>query len=354
VPSGNGNLNKCLKCRFPEYLEQNLQTSTREQFSNQTGYLVKQKPVRIGLSGKLRMTTESATSKTGVRDALLAYGAWGLFPLYWKMLESVPALSILFHRILWSWVFYTFYRGVLHRQWSIGVPKSWHTRGGLLLAATLLSINWFLYIWAVNNGHIVESSLGYFINPLVNVLLGVIVLKEVLNRDQKIAVLLAVIGVAVLTWEAGRLPWIALALAVTFSLYGLIRKQISISSVQGGQAESFLMFFVVLGLLWQQGMSVKPANLHDGILLVGAGVVTGLPLLWFVEAAKKLPYYVMGFFQYIAPSLQFLTGVLIFHEPMSGWKLAGFSLIWAGMGWLLFRTSMNYRAARKRVLQNPI
>lgn len=295
-----------------------------------------------------------APSKSGVRDALLAYSAWGLFPLYWKMLDTVPALSILFHRILWSWVFYTLILGIVHQKWNFGIPKSWHTRGGLLLGAALLSVNWFLYIWAVNSGHIVETSLGYFINPLVNILLGVVVLKEVLNRDQKIAVVMALLGVAVLTWEAGRLPWIALALAVTFSLYGLIRKKIDIGSVQGGQAESFLMFFVVLGLLWQQGMSVVPPTTQDGFLLVGAGVVTGLPLLWFVQAAKKLPYYVMGFFQYLAPSLQFLTGVLIFREPMTPWKLVGFAMIWAGMGWLLFRTAMKYRHMRRRAAQNQI
>lgn len=279
----------------------------------------------------------SSSTVHGARYALLAYSAWGLFPLYWKLLREVPALSVLLHRVFWSFIFYVVLTWWLNRRKEQKFLSSSQMLG-TLLASLFIGTNWFLYIWAVNDGQIVETSLGYFINPLINVILGVIFFKERLLRSHKIAFGFAVIGVGVLTWEAGRIPWIALVLALTFGLYGLLRKKIQITSYEGGLWESLLMLLPVAGLVWWQELPVAPARSVDWVFLVGSGIVTGLPLIWFVEAAKRLPYYLMGFFQYLAPTLQFLTGVLIFHEPLSPGKLFGFIFIWVGIGWLLIST----------------
>lgn len=289
------------------------------------------------------MTNEE---KNGVRYALAAYGAWGLFPLYWKLLQTSPSVVILFHRVLWSWVFYSFYRAYRERRWSFGFPANKRLLLQISGSALLISVNWLTYIWAVNGGHIVESSLGYFINPLMNVLFGTFLLRERLSRDQTVAVVMAAIGVVILSVEAGRPPWIALALALTFSAYGLARKKIEVGSFAGGQAESLLMVVPVLLLTISQGVNPLSASARDWIFFVGAGVVTGLPLIWFVEAGKRLPYSFLGFFQYIAPTLQFLTGVLVFRETVTPLKMAGFATIWLGLAWMLGRSAWTYSRAR--------
>lgn len=274
----------------------------------------------------------------GARYAILAYSAWGLFPLYWKLLAGVPALSVLLHRIFWCILFYSALRLRRSRHGVFGFrlsPKDWL---GVSVAAVFIGTNWLLYIWAVNAGHIVETSLGYFINPLINILLGIVFFKERLLRYQKVAVFLALIGVGILTWEAGRIPWIALSLAITFSLYGFLRKRIDVGSVEGGQLESLLILLPVAAVVLFLGKPLVPERSVDWVFLIGSGIVTGLPLIWFVEAAKRLPYYLLGFFQYLAPTLQFFTGVVIFHEPLSTWKFTGFAFIWAGIAWLLWKT----------------
>lgn len=273
----------------------------------------------------------------GARYAILAYSAWGLFPLYWKLLQDVPALTILLHRIFWAFLFFTLYRLIREKTlWKNSVQGiQWPA---VLFAASLIGTNWFLYIWAVNAGHIVETSLGYFINPLINVLLGVTFLGERLKAYQKISVALAFLGVVILTFDGGRPPWIALILGVTFSLYGLVRKRVQIGSVEGGQLESLLLLGPALAAVLVFQQPFLPERQMDWIWLVGAGLVTGQPLIWFVEAARRLPYYVMGFFQYLAPTLQFVTGVVIFQEELGPLRFVGFCFIWSGILWMIFHS----------------
>jgi chloramphenicol-sensitive protein RarD len=281
------------------------------------------------------MSNFSHENLKGYRFAILAYGAWGLFPLYWKMLKAVPPVEILLHRVVWSWLFYS----LIQIVWTKKLPRLPKISAGdfqrISLASLFLGLNWFLYIYAVNSGHIVESSLGYFIIPILNALLGVVLLKERLQSYHKVALALCAVGVLVLTLDAGRPPWIAFGLAVSFSLYGLIKKRIPMPSVRAGQWESFLLILpLVAGLLIEQHR-FQEYSPFQAALLLGAGAVTGLPLLWFSEAAKRLPYFVMGLFQYLSPSLQFLVGVAVFHEPVSRGKGLGFLFIWAGIAWIL-------------------
>lgn len=293
-------------------------------------------------------------SNSGYSYAILAYVAWGFFPIYWKFIKHVPSLEILVQRIVWSWLFYTLLRLYFEKRWSWGFEIDFQKLQKLFLSSLLLSANWFLYIYAVNSGHIVESSLGYFINPIINILLGVFVLKEKLDNKRWTAVALACVGVSVLTYEAGGLPWISLTLAVTFGLYGLIRKQLSIASYAGGQVESLLMILPGLVALHylHKPLSVdyfQSYGLYEWLFFVGAGPVTGLPLVWFAEAAKRLPLNVMGLFQYLAPTLQFLTGVLLFNEQVSAIKWVGFLFIWSGLAYLAGASLQSRRNARAKL-----
>lgn len=274
--------------------------------------------------------------RSGVVYALLAYFGWGFFPIYWKFLSHVPYIQILSHRVVWAFVFYSLV--LIYRNKKIVLFKP-HTKKIFLtlgLASILLMGNWFVYIYAVNSNQIVESSLGYFINPLVNILFGVMLLKEKLNRTQIIATILAAIGVIIIALDQQHIPTIALFLAVTFSLYGLIKKLTPASSLQSNQFESLMMLPFAVGLLLFQSYDWVTSDniIYSIFLLVGAGLVTGLPLIFFAEATRRIPYYLMGFFQFLAPTLQFLSGVVIFNEPLSELKLKGFVFIW-GAGVLL-------------------
>lgn len=272
--------------------------------------------------------------RSGVIFALLAYFCWGFFPIYWKFLAHVPFMQILSHRVIWAFIFYTGVQFYRQRKFYIYRPRNKKSFLMLSLASILLMGNWLVYIYAVNSNQIVESSLGYFINPLVNVLIGVVVLKEKLTKHQLLAVIFAVIGVLIISLDQEGVPVIALFLAISFSCYGLIKKLIPISSLQSNQFESFLMLPIALiYLLTQSHDWVTKQNVYwSALLLMGAGIVTGLPLLFFAKATQKIPYYLMGFFQFLAPTLQFLSGVILFNEPLSPLKLKGFVFIWvAGM-----------------------
>lgn len=274
--------------------------------------------------------------RQGVLTGIAAYAMWGLFPIYWKQLLDVPALEILAHRMVWSLV-------VMLLLLLVGGDRSWikallRDRRVLLtytLAACLLGINWFTYIWAVNAGYVVESSLGYFINPLVSMLFGVVFLKERLRRGQLVAVALAVSGVLYLTLSYGSLPWIALVLSMTFGLYGLIKKTAPLGSVHGFTLETLVLFLPALGFLLLQESRGVGAFGHSGALtntlLVFAGPVTSIPLLLFGVAARRIPLSMVGFLQYIAPTGQFLLGVLVYHEPFPPARLVGFSIIWTAL-----------------------
>jgi chloramphenicol-sensitive protein RarD len=289
--------------------------------------------------------------------AFIAYFFWGFFPIYWKLLKHVSAPEILAHRVLWAFIFYTIVSSVYKKRLSFFVPKSKKIFFLLSLAGGLLMVNWLVYIRAVNSNQIVESSLGYFITPLVNIFLGVVILKEKLNRHQVISSIIAAAGVIVISIDQGHLPWIALILGLTFSVYGLVKK-ISSNSATGTETNQFeSMIFAPLALifiLYQFLNSVPSWVNHPTIpmiqtifLLAGAGIITGFPLVLFAEALKRVPYFLMGFFQFLAPTLQFVTGVLIFNEALSKNKLIGFGIIWFGILYLIISGFIiNRRKAR--------
>ena len=272
----------------------------------------------------------------GILAGIGAYTLWGLFPVYWRLLENDPAIEILAHRMVWS---------LLFMAALISVQREWHSLIAILhnrrtvlvytLAAVILALNWFTYIWAVNAGYVVEASLGYFINPLINFLLGVIFLGEKLRPWQVAAVILAGLGVVYLTVSYGSLPWISLVLALTFGLYGLIKKTAVLESTHGFSLETMVLFLPALGyLLFRESIGVG-AFVNQGawisLLLALAGPVTSVPLLMFGYAARKIPLSMLGFIQYITPTLQFVLGVFVYREPFPASRLVGFSMIWAAL-----------------------
>jgi chloramphenicol-sensitive protein RarD len=272
----------------------------------------------------------------GVVYGVTAYALWGVLPIYWKALHSVPAIQILANRMVWSLLFCLLIL-IATRNWS-WLSDALRDRRTVLTfvgAAALLSVNWFTYIWAINAGFIVESSLGYFINPLVSVLIGVIVLHERLRTWQWAAIGLAFTGVLYLTVAYGALPWIALTLAFTFATYGLLKKQVRVGAVESMAAETAILSVpALIFLLWLAGQG-QGALGHDGasisLLLIGSGAATAIPLIFFTAAAQRIPLSLVGILQYLAPTLQFLIGVFIYHESFGRTRLIGFSLIWAAL-----------------------
>lgn len=292
----------------------------------------------------------------GMLYAIAAYSMWGLFPLYWKTLQHVPALEILSHRMTWSLGFVLLLL-VLRRRWA-WLKTAVHTPRTILLffaSAALLSVNWFVYIWGVNAGFIVETSLGYFINPLVSVLMGVLFLGERLRRWQWLAIGLAAAGVIYLTIRYGALPWISLTLAGSFALYGLIRKTAPLGSLEGLSLETALMFFPALGyLIYLEVIGTAAFGHVDGLttaLLGLAGVATAVPLLFFAAGARLIKLATIGILQYIAPTLQFLIGVFIYHESFTVDRLIGFSFIWLA---LIIYSGENILFSRRHPRLHPV
>ncbi|MGZ8290554.1 MAG: EamA family transporter RarD [Telluria sp.] len=275
--------------------------------------------------------------RTGVLSAALAFLCWGLFPLYFHALNDVPPAQIMVHRVVWSLLFLMIVL-TARRQWKWVGPLMRQPKvvASFAVSALLLSGNWLLYIWAVNNGHVIESSLGYFINPLVNVMLGYLVLKERLRRGQWAAIALAAAGVAWLAWDAGRMPWIALVLAASFGLYGLMRKTAALGALEGLSFETMLLFPFALGYVVWLTMNgdnafINTASSSTRWLLVAAGPITAIPLLLFAAGARKIPLSVLGLLQYIGPTIQFALGIFLFHEAFTSGKLVGFLMIWSAL-----------------------
>jgi len=272
----------------------------------------------------------------GPAAAALAYVLWGIFPLYIKQIAAVPALEIVLHRSWWSMVFVFALLALARRlAWLRGLAGQHRLLALTAASALLLSANWLLYVWAVNADRVLDASLGYFINPLVNVLLGVVVLSERLNPRQWTAVAIAALGVAYLTWLNGALPWIALVLAITFGTYGLIRKTVAVEALSGLGAETLLIAPLgIVYLLWCEHAGSAALG-HDGrtidLLLVASGVVTAVPLALFAYGARLIPYSTVGLVQYIGPTLQLLTGVLLYREPFTAARAAGFVMIWVAL-----------------------
>lgn len=281
------------------------------------------------------MSALGKDATTGAVAAVCAFVIWGLLPLYWKLLQNVSPFEVLCHRIVWSFVFVGVLMQVTRRWTELRLAlRSTRSRIRMAAAGVLVGGNWFLYIWAVNNGRVIETSLGYYITPLLNILLGCLLLGETLSRAQKIAIVLAVCGVGVQLAMLGRLPWVALTLACSFSLYGLLRKTANVESVPGLFFETAVLTPAVLVyLLWLDGNggAFGHADVWTSVLLAGAGVCTSVPLLLFAFAARRLHLGTVGVLQYIAPSIAFGLGVFVFEEPFSAARLVSFCFIWCAI-----------------------
>ncbi len=275
----------------------------------------------------------AAAAREGVAAALGAYVLWGLVPVFFKQLAAVPALEIIAHRVLWSLLFVALLLGARR-----GFGAAWRaarnprTLGRAAAAATLVMTNWFVFVWAVNDGRVLETSLGYFITPLVSIALGVAVLHERLRARQWAAIALAAAGVAIEGWRIGGLPWVSLLLAGTFGSYGLLRKQLPVDAAGGLLLETACAApLAALYLLWLGAGGSFGATTAIDLLLVASGVVTAVPLLLFAVGARRLPLTTMGFLQYVAPSLTFLLAIFLYGEPMNLARLAAFAAIWTGL-----------------------
>lgn len=274
--------------------------------------------------------------KKGNLAAIGAYALWAVFPVYWKAVQMVPAFEILCHRMAWSFVFVALLLAWKKRwEWLQRVRERPAILVTFLGTSSLLSLNWFIYIWAVNAGYLVDTSLGYFINPLLSVFLGVIFLRERLRLWQWIAVLIAAGGVSYLTVSLGAFPWIALTLATTFGFYGLLRKIAPLEALEGLALETAFMFLPALAYLghleWIDTAFFGHASAMTNTLLALSGVATALPLILFAYAARKIPLATVGILQYIAPTGQFLLGVLVYGESFTRARMIGFSVIWMAL-----------------------
>lgn len=274
--------------------------------------------------------------RTGIFSAALAFLCWGLFPIYFHALGEVPPLQILAHRMLWSLAFLLLVLA-FRRQWrwleQVRQPRVFWS---FVASALLLSANWLVYIWSVNNGHVIEASLGYFINPLVNIMLGYLILKERLRPVQWTAIALAGVGVAWLTWQTGTVPWIALFLAASFGGYGLLRKTAALGALEGLSFETMVLFpiaasYVVYLTLNGQNAFINTPSDATRLLLVAAGPITAIPLLLFASGARQIPLSILGLLQYLSPTIQFLLGVMLFKEAFTADRLVGFVLIWTAL-----------------------
>jgi chloramphenicol-sensitive protein RarD len=290
-------------------------------------------------------------SRRGLLLGVTAYAIWGLFPLYWPLLEPAGAVEILAHRIVWSVVTMAVLVLALDRRATFRRILADHrVRRLLALAACLITVNWAVYIWGVNNGHVVETALGYFINPLVTVLMGVFILGERLRRWQWVAMGVAALAVVVLTLDYGRLPWVAVVLALTFGSYGLCKKQAGAPAIESIAYETLLIGPLALGYLAWLGARGDSAFASHGaghtLLFMTTGIVTAVPLICFGGAAIRVPLVTLGLLQYLTPILQFLLGVLYFHEDMPAGRWVGFVLVW---GALAIFTVDSVRHQRRRL-----
>ncbi|MGW3950064.1 EamA family transporter RarD [Streptomyces sp. NPDC004752] len=299
------------------------------------------------------MADESRSERrTGLLNGFAAYGMWGLVPLFWPLLKPSGALEILAHRMVWSLVLVVVLLLAVRRwAWAGELLRQPRRLGLIAIAATVITVNWGVYIWAVNTGHVVEASLGYFINPLVTIAMGVLILKERLRPAQWVAVGVGFAAVVVLTVGYGRPPWISLSLAFSFATYGLVKKKVNLGGIESLAAETAVQFLPALGyLLWLTAHGDSTFTGHGAghaALLAATGVVTALPLVCFGAAAIRVPLSTLGLLQYLAPVFQFLLGVLYFDEAMPPERWAGFALVWLALSlltWDALRTAR--RAAR--------
>ncbi|MFD2706016.1 EamA family transporter RarD [Salibacterium lacus] len=290
----------------------------------------------------------------GVAAAISAYLLWGFLPLYWKLLGDVPASEVLAHRIIWSLVFMSAVvvcAGMFKGVW-LEIKNTFASRKTALaitVASILISVNWFIFIFAVNSDRVIEASLGYYINPLINVILAAVFLKERLSKTEAAAFLFAAAGVVMLTLYYGYVPWAALGLALSFGFYGLIKKITPVGAWAGLTTETMLMtpFALLFLVIWKEGgRGFSSYANSDMLLLMGAGAATAVPLLLFAAGAKRITFSMMGFLQYVAPTIMLLLGVFLFEEPFSHQQLISFLIVWAGL--ILFTWSRSVTARRNR------
>jgi chloramphenicol-sensitive protein RarD len=286
------------------------------------------------------------TEKSGVLWAIGSYLIWGIMPIYWKNLEHVASAEILVSRIVWAFVLTLLVVLLMKdgRHLKEDIKTLWGSQKdfwSLFAASALVSTNWFVYIWAVNHNYIVQSSLGYYINPLISVLLGIFFLKEKLSRAQQVAFLLATTGVTILTVSYGKFPWLAFTLAVTFAVYGLIKKQIKLDALRGLTIETFFITpFAIIYYIWlfmERDAVFLHSDFKTDILLILTGVATALPLIMYAKGVQRIPLYMAGFLQYIAPTMMLFLGVVVYKETFGGIELLSFAFIWLAL--LLFTAS---------------
>lgn len=290
-----------------------------------------------------------SASRLGFVYGVAAYGLWGLFPLYWGLLEEAGEIEVLAHRIVWSLAVVVVLLAVGNTWWRVR-RLSRRSVALLGLAAVIITFNWGTYIWGVVNGHVIETSLGYFINPLVTVVMGVVILGERLRPVQWAAVGLAAIAVLILTVDYGRPPWIALVLAFSFGTYGLIKKKVNVGAVESLGVETGILLVPAAAFLIALEVNGTGAFAHAGLrtdlLLVGAGVITAIPLLFFGAAAIRVPLTTLGLLQYLAPIIQFALGVIVFREAVPPVRLVGFALVWTALAVLTVETLAHRRRLR--------
>ncbi|MEK5528785.1 MULTISPECIES: EamA family transporter RarD [unclassified Viridibacillus] len=278
--------------------------------------------------------------KKGILSALGAYIIWGIFPLYWKGLQHVASEEVLAGRVIWSFILTLLFVIIMKQGKTLLLdfkqlwqqPKSFWL---LVTAAYLISLNWFLYIWAVNNNHIVESSLGYYMNPLVSVLLGIFFLKEKLSKAQVLSFIIAAIGVLILVISYGQIPWLSFGLALTFGVYGLLKKKVLVDATRGLVLETFFILPVAVAyyvyVYFHGNISFLHTDLKTDVLIIGTGIVTAVPLILFATGAQKIPLYLVGFIQYVSPTIMLFLGVIVYGESFSGIDLLSFSFIWVAL-----------------------
>lgn len=288
--------------------------------------------------------------RTGMMAALSTYLIWGVLPLYWNLLARAEANEILAHRIIWSFVFMVVVLMVTKRWQSFkeDCRALWQDKKRaaiLLLAAFTISLNWLTYIWAVNHGHVIDTSIGYYINPLMSVLFGIVFFRERISGLKKISLLLAAIGIVLMTYQLGKLPWVAVALAVSFSVYGALKKQLHLNPFSSITLETLLM--VPFAVPYIGMLMMSPANHFSlatpdlALYLMGTGVVTAVPLVLFSYGANLLPLNVLGFFQYISPTIGLLLGIFFFHETFGMAQISALGFVWVAI--VLFTVAESLR-----------
>jgi chloramphenicol-sensitive protein RarD len=303
------------------------------------------------------LTTSSDNRRAGIGFVLAAYVAWGILPFYWKAIKSIPPENILTFRVFLSFLLLAVVVMLGGRAGEFRAAfASRRSRLWTLLTAVVIGSNFFVYVWAVNTDHLVEASLGYFINPLVSVFLGVVFLREKLDRPRLVSLGLAVAGVAFLTASFGRLPWISLVLAFSFAFYGLARKIARVDALNGLLAETAVLSPLCLGFLAFQGVQCRFFEGWNSLtfpLLLVSGLVTAVPLLWFIRGVRRIPLSTAGFIQYVSPTFQLLIGVAWYGEPFTRTHLASFGLIWAGLAVFSVSTARSLAERRNGRLSNP-